>query len=336
MENSNDRFYVSSPEQPRRVGMTHRRICTDTESRQHEGSISLIVGPMFSGKSTELLRRVGRFKYARKKCLYVKYKADQRYSNKLLSTHDRQMVEAISCSTLDQVPLELLKKTDVIGIDEGQFFPDLLTFTEKCANEFGLVVVIAALDGDYLRKPFNHIHELLPKAENVTKLKAVCAGCGRSASFTKRLVASDKLELIGGAESYKPTCRKCYFAAPSKKLPFDSPLRESNDATNVNHLASTNVTKKRTTSSSTEASATTTTVTQNQQDSLNKENEAPKKENVETNDKKRKFAFASKEHVSLGKRIAPCMNATAPASMLAQCLTNSTIPVVKTSVTKAA
>lgn len=98
---------------------------------------------------------------------------------------------------------------DVVAIDEGQFFPDVVEISEKLANE-GVVVVIAALDGTFQRKPFGEILSLVPLAEQVVKLSAVCIECGNEAAFTRRTVDSQEVELIGGEEIYKPVCRNCF------------------------------------------------------------------------------------------------------------------------------
>lgn len=97
----------------------------------------------------------------------------------------------------------------MVAIDEGQFFPDIVEVSERLANE-GVVVIIAALDGTFQRKPFNKILSLVPLAEQVIKLSAVCIDCGKEAAFTRRTVESQEVELIGGEESYKPVCRKCF------------------------------------------------------------------------------------------------------------------------------
>eukprot|EP01133_Synstelium_polycarpum_P010777 gene10777-12556_t len=170
------------------------------------GHIEVIFGPMFSGKSTELLRRIRRYTIAHKKCLVVKYQADTRYSVNNMSTHDKQMWEATPCESLSGIDAS---EYDIIGIDEGQFFPDLVSFAETMANQ-GKTVIIAALDGDFRRKPFGNVLELVPLAETVTKLKAVCMICYQDAAFSKRIVSSTQLQLIGGAESYISVCRKCY------------------------------------------------------------------------------------------------------------------------------
>lgn len=103
-------------------------------------------------------------------------------------------------------------KYDVVAIDEGQFFPDIVEISQKLANN-GVVVVIAALDGTFQRKPFGNILSLVPLAEQVIKLSAVCIECGNEAAFTRRTVESQEIELIGGQESYKPVCRACFDPA---------------------------------------------------------------------------------------------------------------------------
>eukprot|EP00943_MAST-04B_sp_MAST-4B-sp1_P003246 g3246.t1 len=191
------------------------------------GRIDLIIGPMFSGKSTELLRRVRRYKYAGKNCLVLKYAKDKRYSENTVVTHDlTNSLPALNVSKLNEVSLDENKPYDVIGIDEGQFFPDLYEFTEKAAN-LGMVVILAALDGDFQRKPFGRICELVPKAESVTKLSAVCTSCkNNSASFTQRTTSDTAQEVIGGAEMYRPVCRKCFFQ-PQFKRALKPPVMES-------------------------------------------------------------------------------------------------------------
>ncbi|KAF6097668.1 thymidine kinase 1 [Phyllostomus discolor] len=148
------------------------------------GQIQVILGPMFSGKSTELMRRVQRFQIAQYKCLVIKYAKDTRYSN-LFSTHDRNTMEALPACQLRDTTQEALG-VDVIGIDEGQFFPDIVEFSEAMANS-GKTVIVAALDGTFQRKAFGAILNLVPLAESVVKLNAVCMECFREAAYTKRL-----------------------------------------------------------------------------------------------------------------------------------------------------
>ncbi|KAF2070645.1 hypothetical protein CYY_008039 [Polysphondylium violaceum] len=179
------------------------------------GKIQLICGPMFSGKTTELIRRIKKFNFANKKCLLIKYSKDIRYndlsdsSNKsLLYTHDKLTYSAFPCSVLEDARTKA-QDYDVIGIDEGQFFPDIATFSEELANK-GKTVIVAALDGTFQRKPWLNVLELIPKSEEITKLNAVCMVCYSDAAFSKRTVSDDSVELIGGADKYISVCRECY------------------------------------------------------------------------------------------------------------------------------
>jgi len=170
-------------------------------------SIHVICGPMFSGKSTELLRLVKRHQLANKKCLIVKYVNDTRYSEEFVVTHDHQTsekIDTIMVSQLKQVDLNY----DVIGIDEGQFFKDIDLFAEQIL-ETNILLIVATLDGDYNRRPFGNVYKILPLATSCKKLTAIC-NCGEEAPFTKRIIDNSELELIGGAEIYTPTCNNCY------------------------------------------------------------------------------------------------------------------------------
>eukprot|EP00033_Pygsuia_biforma_P003908 GCRY01004281.1.p1 GENE.GCRY01004281.1~~GCRY01004281.1.p1 ORF type:complete len:239 (+),score=27.87 GCRY01004281.1:54-719(+) len=174
----------------------------------YSGSIDLILGPMFSGKSTELIRRIRRFTIANRKCVIVKYAKDSRYSKENMATHDLITHKAVSASNLFDVK-HICVDYDVIGVDEGQFYPDCVKFCEEMAN-LGKTVVVAALDGTFQRKGFGNFLELIPLAENITKLKSICQICYADAAFSKRTVASTAVEVIGGAESYIACCRKCF------------------------------------------------------------------------------------------------------------------------------
>nr|ACO10334.1 Thymidine kinase [Caligus rogercresseyi] len=172
------------------------------------GQIQLIIGPMFSGKSTELIRRLRRYQSATYKCMSIKYAKDVRYDNGGIATHDKTVLEAIPVVSLEEIT-ERAKEYHVIGIDEGQFFPDIVSFCENMANA-GKIVLVAALDATFQRKGFPNIMELIPLSENVTKLNSVCMVCHGEGSYTKRTTDSKEVELIGGAEAYKSVCRKCY------------------------------------------------------------------------------------------------------------------------------
>lgn len=172
-----------------------------------KGQIQLIMGPMFSGKTTELLRRIRRYTVAKRRCLVIKYEGDKRYSVDEAATHDNHTHAAISVRELKHVTD--LSDVDVVGVDEGQFYPDLVEFCELWANA-GKIVVIAALDGTFQRKPFGQVLDLIPLAESVSKLNAVCMVCQHSASFTARLGKETQVEIIGGTDRYISACRSCH------------------------------------------------------------------------------------------------------------------------------
>jgi len=187
------------------------------------GQIQLILGPMFSGKSTELIRRLKRYQVAQYSCLIVKYAKDTRYDDTGIATHDRQTLKAVSATVLAQLT-DKAANYDVIGIDEGQFFPDVMEWSEKMANA-GKMVMIAALDGTFQRKPFANIMELVPLAEYVVKLHAVCMNCFGEGSYTKRISEDQEVEVIGGADKYMAVCRRCYHSpgavvAVSPRIPL--------------------------------------------------------------------------------------------------------------------
>jgi len=175
------------------------------------GEIQIIFGPMFSGKSTELIRRVRRYDIAGHDCLMVKYARDNRYSQaEEVVTHDRNSWKAVSTEKLGNICEEKVQNCSVIGIDEGQFFSDVVEFSEKMANQ-GKVVIVAALDGTFERKGFNNILNLVPYAESVVKLSAVCNYCKCEAHFTKRTSDDTEVEVIGSQDKYMATCRACYM-----------------------------------------------------------------------------------------------------------------------------
>ena len=172
-----------------------------------KGQIQVILGPMFSGKSTELMRRIRRYQVAKQECLVIKYAKDTRYSVENLSTHDQQSIPAIKATKLKNI--SSVYQFSVIGVDEGQFFDDIVEFCEALANQ-GKIVIVAALDGTFERKPFGSILNLIPFAENVVKLSAVCNSCFREAAFTKRISEEKEVEVIGGSDKYLAVCRRCY------------------------------------------------------------------------------------------------------------------------------
>lgn len=183
----------------------------DFFSRPQGGRIELIIGPMFAGKTTELMRRLRREVYACRRSFIIKYSKDTRYSSEAMASHDKAMLKVnASVSCLSEIGNDW-KEFDVIGIDEGQFFSDLLEFSTTAADA-GKTVIISALDGDFCRKPFGQVCDLVPHCESVDKLTAVCMICHQSpGSFTRRTVTgNNEQELIGGADMYVATCRECF------------------------------------------------------------------------------------------------------------------------------
>ena len=183
---------------------------------KNQGRIQIILGPMFSGKTTELIRRLKRFQLANQKCLIIKYHRDNGYPQPYgITTHDQQNMEATACVKLNDLKINHnLDEFSVIGVDEAQFFPDAVSFAEEMAN-LGKTVIVAALDGSYQRTPFGDILNLVPLAENVIKLTAVCMICFEEASFSKRIGEETELQVIGGTEKYMALCRQCYMKQPS-------------------------------------------------------------------------------------------------------------------------
>jgi len=175
------------------------------------GKLILILSCMFSGKTETLISYARRYTLAKKKIVLVKYSGDTRYDAENICSHNRTQIKAtFSCSLLTPLLEEkVVEEADVVLIDEGQFFKDAPAVCDFLARQ-GKVVIVAALNGTYQRKPFPIVSELIPLAEEITHLKAVCSVCGEDAHYTKRTVAGDGVELIGGAESYEPRCRGCF------------------------------------------------------------------------------------------------------------------------------
>ena len=185
------------------------------------GKLSLIMGPMFSGKSTILLTRYRRYQIAGKKCLLIKYAQDRRYKNsaEMLVTHDQVSYKATSCQRLEEVS-DLVKDYDVICIDEIQFYDDASHYCDLWANQ-GKIVEICGLNGDYQRKPFEQISLLIPLADDIKFVTAVCRDTGNDASFTMRLSNEKEQEVIGSTDKYQAVSRARYIRG-SAPLPQEA------------------------------------------------------------------------------------------------------------------
>ena len=179
------------------------------------GQLELICGPMFSGKSEELMRRLRRVGYARKSAILLKPAIDDRYSVDEVVSHQGQRMAARVVRTPDAI-LQFAAGCDVVGVDEGQFLDDSLSDVCRDLVAHGVRVVIAGLDLDYRQQPFSPMPRLLAMADEVAKLKAVCHSCGEAAGYTQRLVDgapapfSGETVVIGGLDSYEARCRACF------------------------------------------------------------------------------------------------------------------------------
>jgi thymidine kinase len=174
------------------------------------GSIEVICGSMFSGKSEELIRRLRRAMIARQKVQAFKPEIDDRFSPDDIVSHDERRIECEKVKTAEEILNLVRNDTRVVGIDEAQFLGDgLVAVCEKLADE-GKRVVVAGLDQDYRGRPFEPIPQLLALAESITKTMAVCMRCGAPANKTQRLTASDERIVVGAGETYEPRCRSCF------------------------------------------------------------------------------------------------------------------------------
>ncbi|WOH05803.1 hypothetical protein DCAR_0625224 [Daucus carota subsp. sativus] len=180
------------------------------------GEIHVIVGPMFAGKTTALLRRVKSEGANGRKVALIKSSKDNRYAVDSVVTHDGIKYPCLALPNLQAFTQRLgsdaYNKLDVIGIDEAQFFDDLYEFCCKAADNDGKTIVIAGLDGDYLRRSFGSVLDIIPIADTVTKLTARCELCGKKAFFTLRKNGETQTELIAGADVYMPVCRQHYVS----------------------------------------------------------------------------------------------------------------------------
>lgn len=181
------------------------------------GWIEAICGPMFSGKSEELIRRLRRATIARKRVQVFKPSIDTRYSESEIVTHADIRMRSEAVNSARDILAKLDWRTEVIGIDESNFFgPDLFEVANQLADS-GKQVIIAGLDTDFLGRPFPPMPDLLAIAESITKTLAICIRCGAPAKHTQRLVESDELILVGAGGSYEARCRRCFEPGGSRQ-----------------------------------------------------------------------------------------------------------------------
>ncbi len=176
----------------------------------NRGWIEVIVGPMFSGKSEELIRRLRRAEIARQRVQIFKPVIDQRYANNGIVSHSGLGIGSDSVRTAAEVLEKVEARTEVVGIDEAQFLGEGLVEASTKLADMGKRVIVSGLDTDFLGRPFEPMPRLLAVAEEISKLLAICVRCGNPAVHTQRLVASEDLIVVGAAGMYEARCRRCF------------------------------------------------------------------------------------------------------------------------------
>ena len=195
------------------------------------GWIEVVCGPMFCGKSEELIRRLRRAQIARQRVQVFKPVLDDRYAEKEIVSHSELRLTAVSVRSTADIEKKLDPRTGVIGIDEAQFFDsDLVDLCQRLAD-LGKRVIVAGLDTDYRGVGFEPVPQLMTVAEEVTKLLAICVRCGNPAKHTQRLVESSERILVGAADSYEARCRHCFEPGVVERslFPAEEPADQETD-----------------------------------------------------------------------------------------------------------
>jgi thymidine kinase len=177
--------------------------------KEFGGSIEVVCGGMFSGKTEELIRRLNRARIARLRVEIFSPKTDTRFAESALVSHNSNSIPSTPVENASSILL-LGSDVDVIGIDEAQFFDEELPDVCNTLANKGIRVIVAGLDMDFKGRPFGPMPAIMAIAESVTKLQAVCVKCGNPAVYSYRLVPDDSKILLGEKESYEPRCRVCY------------------------------------------------------------------------------------------------------------------------------
>jgi thymidine kinase len=182
------------------------------EPTRRRGSVEVVCGSMFRGKTEELLRRIKRARLARQRTVLFKPRVDDRYDAVKVVSHEGANADALPVATADELARNVTDDVAVVGVDEVQFFDiDIVDALDRIADR-GKRVIVAGLDQDYRGRPFGPVPALMAIAEYVTKLHAVCAQCGAEACRSQRLVAQEAQLFVGGAAAYEARCRACFVA----------------------------------------------------------------------------------------------------------------------------
>lgn len=197
-------------------------------AKHRQGSIEVVCGPMFSGKSEELIRRVKRALIARQTVQVFKPALDDRYDARAVASHSQQMLDAHPVRDSAELRGQLDPSAEVVAIDEVQFLDEgVVPLVEELAGR-GVRVILAGLDLDFAGQPFGLMPVLLARAEYVSKLAAICMQCGAQASRSQRLVRSGGQVLVGAAEAYEARCRHCHETPmPEAQALFPDPTRDT-------------------------------------------------------------------------------------------------------------
>jgi len=181
-----------------------------TLTPKYTGWIEVICGPMFSGKTEELIRRLVRAQIAKQKVAIFKPTTDNRFEEEYIVSHNQRKIKSVQVHNTEII-LDYLNKADVFGIDEAQFFDKSIVNVCRSLANSGKRVVVAGLEKDYLAKSFGSMPELLVDAEYITKVNAICMGCGDPANFSHRISPEKKLVVVGETDKYEALCRRCYL-----------------------------------------------------------------------------------------------------------------------------
>lgn len=178
------------------------------------GSLEVICGPMFSGKTEELIRRLKRAVIARRKVQCFKPRLDTRYEAEMVVSHSAQKIQSTVIDRAQEIWEKLHPDVEVVGIDEVQFLgPGVVEICQKLADR-GVRVIVAGLDQDYRGQPFDPMPHLLALAESITKELAICVVCGQPAGRSQRTIAAEERVVVGAAGQYEPRCRNCFSPEP--------------------------------------------------------------------------------------------------------------------------
>jgi len=186
--------------------------------RESKGWVEVICGPMFSGKSEELIRRITRYNLARVPTQTFKPGLDDRYATHEVVSHSSLSVAAEPVADSAELLSKIRERTSVIGVDEAQFFDEGLVEVVAHLAEGGRRVIVAGLDLDFLGRPFEPIPTLMCHAEYVTKSLAVCHRCGGDGMYTQRVIESDELVVLGAEGAYEARCRYCYDPTEAQQV----------------------------------------------------------------------------------------------------------------------